>query len=194
MFKKREIGVILALVAMLSVSTAQAHGLASDGAGFLGGFFHPVLGLDHVLVMLTVGLLGAQQGGRAVWRLPLAFAAMLFLGAMLALTGPALPTLEAGITTSVVALGLLLAIAPHIAPSLSLGLAGAFALFHGYAHGAAMLQMVPAFSYLLGLVIATAVLPLAGIALGGELRRAGGQWLLRCAGAVIACSGMLLWA
>jgi len=194
MHYKREIGVILTLAAMLTVPAAQAHGLGTDGAGFLAGLSHPVLGLDHVLGMLAVGLWGAQQGGRAVWRLPLAFAGMMFVGAALAPTGLVLPAVEVGVTASVVVLGLMLAAAARTAPSASLALVGTFALFHGYAHAVEIPQMNPVFSYALGLLTTTALLQLAGIALGREFRRANGEHLLRWGGAAIACGGMLLLA
>lgn len=196
MHNKREIGVVLTLAAMITVPAAQAHGFGADGAGFLPGLSHPVLGLDHVLAMLAVGLWAAQQGGRALWRLPLAFAAMMIAGAGLAQAGLALPVVEAGIATSVVVLGLLLTTAARVAPSVSLALVGAFAVFQGYAHVVEMPQIVPALSYGLGLVVTTAVLHLAGVALGSALvlRGASGQRLVHWGGAAIASGGMLLWA
>ena len=40
------------------------------GGGILSGFLHPLLGLDHLLAMLAVGILSAQIGGRALWSVP----------------------------------------------------------------------------------------------------------------------------
>jgi urease accessory protein len=94
----------------------------------------------------------------------------------------------------VVVFGLLLVAAARTTPSVSLALVGAFALFHGYAHAVAMPQMAPAFTYWLGLLIATAVLQLSGIALGSEFGGARSRKLLRWGGAAIACGGMLLFA
>lgn len=192
MHKQREIGVIFFLSTILTVPAAQAHGLGPDGAGLLAGLSHPVLGLDHVLAMLAVGLWGAQQGGYAAWRLPLAFTGMMIVGTVLALTGFVLPAAEAGVMASVVVLGLLLLAAARIKPAAGLVLVGAFALFHGNVHALEMPQMIPAFTYGLGLLITTALLQLAGFAIGREFRHACGRWLLRWSGAAIACSGMLL--
>jgi len=192
MHNKREIGVVLALAAMLTVPAAEAHDLGSGG--LLAGVAHPFLGLDHVLAMLAVGLWAAQQGGRAPWRLPLAFAAMMTVGAALAVAGLVLPAVEAGLVASVVVLGLLLAAAVRLAPSLGLALVATFAVFHGYAHALEMPQAVSTLSYGLGLVMTTAVLQVAGLALASALRGASGERSLRWGGAAIASAGLLLWA
>lgn len=194
MHYKREIGVALTLAAMITMPAAQAHGVAAEGAGFLAGLSHPILGLDHLLAMLAVSLWTARQGGRALWRLPLAFVVMMIAGVGLALAGLALPAVEAGIATSLLVLGLLLATAARVAPSMSLALIGTFAVFHGHAHGAEIPQIAPVLSYGLGLVVTTAVLQLTGIALGSGLRGASGERLVRWGGAAIASGGLLLWA
>ena len=43
----------------------QAHEIG--GSGFGSGILHPVLGIDHFLAMLSVGIWSAQIGGRAIW-------------------------------------------------------------------------------------------------------------------------------
>ena len=48
--------------------------------GAVEGFLHPLLGLDHLLAMLTVGLLSAQLGGRAIWTVPTAFVSVMAIG------------------------------------------------------------------------------------------------------------------
>ena len=52
---------------------AEAHVAGGVPGGFAGGLAHPLTGPDHFLAMLAVGIWGAQMGGRAVWRLPVAF-------------------------------------------------------------------------------------------------------------------------
>lgn len=192
MQNKRAIAVILTLTAMLAAPAAHAHGLQSEGAGFLAGLSHPVLGVDHMLAMLAVSLWGAQQDRCHLWRLPLGFTAMMIVGAALALTGIALPAVETGIITSLVVLGLLLATAIRVSAPVSLALVGTFALFHGFAHAAAMPPLLPASSYIPGLLVTTAVLQWAGISLAREFRPTGGQRMLRWSGAAIAGVGVLL--
>ncbi len=40
---------------------------------FKAGIYHPVLGLDHLLVMASVGVIPHQMGGRAIWAVPTTF-------------------------------------------------------------------------------------------------------------------------
>jgi len=64
----------ITLVALLSPTAAFAHSGHSDG-GLLTGILHPITGLDHMAAMVAVGLWAALMGGKAMWRLPLAFMA-----------------------------------------------------------------------------------------------------------------------
>ena len=41
--------------------------------GFYDGISHPVLGLDHFLAMVSVGIVSAQIGGKAIWTVPANF-------------------------------------------------------------------------------------------------------------------------
>ncbi|WP_415398689.1 HupE/UreJ family protein [Synechococcus sp. W4D4] len=47
-------------LSLLSVLPAGAHGTADHGV--LGGALHPLLGLDHLLMLVAVGLCAAQAG------------------------------------------------------------------------------------------------------------------------------------
>ena len=51
---------------IINPSAANAHSFFSK-EGFYDGISHPVLGLDHFLAMISVGILSAQIGGRAIW-------------------------------------------------------------------------------------------------------------------------------
>ena len=51
-----------------------------NGSGFGAGFTHPVLGLDHLLAMLSVGILSAQIGGKAIWTVPAIFVTLMWIG------------------------------------------------------------------------------------------------------------------
>ena len=55
---------------------AMAHTGGAEAGGWVAGLMHPLLGLDHLLAMFAVGMLGARMGGRALWRLPLLFVGM----------------------------------------------------------------------------------------------------------------------
>ena len=173
----------------LALSPTLAHAHPGHAAvDFAGGFAHPLLGPDHLLAMLAVGLWAAQLGGRARWFVPAAFVSVMTLGAALGMTGAHLPLVEQGIIASVLVLGVLIAAAARLPLAASVALVGVFALFHGFAHGAEM----PASANGLGFVLATAALHAVGLALGataGKFARI--EWV-RFAGAAMAVTAVFL--
>ncbi|HLP97430.1 MAG TPA: HupE/UreJ family protein [Sideroxyarcus sp.] len=173
-------------------SAAYAHAVAGDAGGFLHGLAHPVGGLDHVCAMFAVGLWAAQMNGRAIWLLPLAFVAAMVLGGVLGMSAVALPLAEPGIILSLLVLGLLIAAAVRLPLSVGAMLAGSFAIFHGYAHGAEMPHAVSASAYALGFVLATAALHASGIFAALTLKALGRAQLLRYSGAGVVLCGVYL--
>ncbi len=177
-----------------STAPAFAHLDPEEHGSFMAGFSHPLFGLDHILVMVAVGLWAAQIGGRALQAVPAAFVAMMAAGFGLAVAGLPLPFVEPVILASVVALGLLVAIAARLDVALSAVIVAVFALFHGHAHGGE-LGVAGAMPFAAGFVVATALLHGAGIALGlgiGIGRIAGGGTLTRILGGATALAGMAL--
>ena len=49
--------------------------------GFFDGISHPVLGFDHFLAMVSVGIISAQIGARAIWTIPTTFVFIMIIGA-----------------------------------------------------------------------------------------------------------------
>lgn len=182
----------------LSIATGSA--LAHTGVdvhqhvGFMAGFLHPFSGLDHMAVMLAIGLwsaLVAKQLGREMLWGPLGFANMLLAGAALGLQGVQIPAVEPMVAASLVGAGLLvLTRTPLRGPGAAL-LAGGFALFHGLAHGYELADNVSAFQALAGMVSATLLLHSMGLALGWTLRGAR-AWVPRLLGGAIAAVGSAL--
>jgi urease accessory protein len=186
MMTQRITGLILALCL---ASPAFAH---TDGAGggLIAGLLHPLTGPDHVVAMVAVGLWGGILGGAAIWQLPVLFPiVMAFAGALGALAVP-LPAVETGIALSGVILGLMVLFMVRPPMAVAAGLVGAFAVFHGHAHGAELPESANAFAYALGFVVATGALHLAGIAFGTLIRSPAGLIAVRTAGAVIALIGV----
>jgi urease accessory protein len=146
--------------------------------------------MDHVLAMVTVGLLAALLGKRALWAVPASFVAMMLVGGLLGLAGIEVPAVEAGILASIVVLGLVVATGKTWSVGPAVGLVGMFALFHGYAHGAEMPIGVGALSYSLGFMGATALLHGAGIIIG--LTAVKHRQIIRLAGAASALAGVAL--
>lgn len=167
-----------------------------DG-GIYAGLLHPVLGLDHLLAMVTVGLLSAQMGGRAIWTVPATFVAVMAAGGLLGIVNMPLPFVEYGIALSVVALGIALVVPKKLPVVALMILVGVFALFHGHAHGtelpAVSETVLDISTYVIGFLIATAGLHLIG-ALIGQIAESTpkGVNALRFSGAVIAIAGVIL--
>ncbi|HEV7248724.1 MAG TPA: HupE/UreJ family protein [Shinella sp.] len=185
--------IALALAALAATAApALAHLDPQEHGSFMAGVSHPLFGLDHILVMVAVGLWAAQIGGRALWAVPTAFVATMALGFGLALAGIDLPFVEPAILASVVALGLLVAMAVKLDTVVSAAIVAVFALFHGHAHGGE-LGSAGALSFGIGFVIATALLHGAGIGLGlGIARLSGGAIAARIIGGATALAGLAL--
>jgi urease accessory protein len=178
----------IALTALcLFAGTASAHTGSHTVTGFVSGLAHPLLGLDHVLAMVAIGLWAAQQGGRALWAVPAAFVSAMVLGGVLAMSGLALPHGETAIALSVLVLGLLIATRRQWAVKAGMALAAGFAVFHGYAHGLEMPLATSPALYGLGFVLAT--LGLHGLGIAGSLI---GRHAVQVAGAGIAVTGLAL--
>ena len=185
--------ILLALAALLvTTAPAFAHLNPDEHGSFMAGFSHPLFGLDHILVMVAVGLWAAQIGGKALWGVPAAFVTTMAIGFGLALSGVDLPFVEPAILASVVALGLLVAMAVKLDMVASAAIVAVFALFHGHAHGGE-LGSAGALQFGVGFVAATALLHIAGIGLGlGIARLSGGAIAARIIGAVTALAGLVL--
>src|SRR3546814_8398627 len=69
---------LCALALAATIPPAFAHpGHAGEAGALIAGFAHPLLGLDHVLAMVAVGLWAAFLGGRDVWIVPTAFVSVM---------------------------------------------------------------------------------------------------------------------
>jgi urease accessory protein len=87
-------------------------------------------------------------------------------------------------------LGMMVAMAARPPLSVAALIVGAFAIFHGYAHGAELPPGADAVAFSAGFVIATGLLHLAGIAFGLLARWPSGRIAVRMAGAAIAVAGL----
>lgn len=169
---------------------ANAH--PGHGGGYMAGMAHPFLGLDHLLAMIAVGAWAYQLGGRAKWLVPASFVALMAVAGGLGMEGFSLPMVEAGIATSVLLLGLLIAFSVKVSPVFGAGIVGLFAISHGFAHGVEMPALGEPWQYALGFVLSTAVLHGGGLLLGRGLQKQA-LWL-RAVGALVAASGVWMMA
>jgi urease accessory protein len=165
---------------------AGAHTGLGDAHTFTAGVLHPFAGLDHLLAAFAVGLWATLSGARRPLLLPVAFVATMAAAALVGASGVRLPYVEPALAATVVALGLLIALTVQTSTAVGAALVAAFAAVHGYAHGAEGGAAAP---YLAGLIVATALLHLAGIAAGLAFRAVDRPLLVRTAGAAVVVLG-----
>ena len=143
--------------------------------GFYDGLSHPVLGIDHFLAMVSVGVVSAQIGGRAIWTIPATFVLMMIVGGIVGmlvevfffdLEEPVFVVVEYGIVFSVILLGLAIAIEKKISTNIIMIFICFFGLCHGLAHGMEMPWAVNPILFALGFASGTATLHLFGVGIG----------------------------
>lgn len=183
----------LAALALGLPALAQAHTGAvahtHDASSFVAGLLHPLTGLDHLAAMVALGVWSALAL-RRVWLAPAAFVLMLAVGAVAGLQGLSVPAVEPMIASSLLVLGLLVAVRRSLPLPAALALAGFFAFFHGAAHGQE-LAALNAWPALAGMLLATAALHALGIVLGRQLFTRQ-RWLAPTAGSAVALLGSVL--
>lgn len=186
--KKTLLGVMLTLVA----APAMAHTGHGAAGGFVHGFGHPLLGADHLLAMLAVGLWSGLVLRSRVWSGAAVFMSAMMVGGAIALAGYALPAVEGMILASVLLFGAMVLVSrrgqPACLTGLSLAAIGFFAASHGFAHVNEMSGMFV--TYLVGFLISTAGLHLVGMAIARLV--AGRPMVQHALGGAIVLSGLTL--
>ena len=84
----------------------HAHDITGK-IGFYDGLSHPVLGIDHLLAMISIGIISAQIGGKAIWTAPITFVTIMTIGGLFgfSLIIQEFYFVEVGIIFSVILLG-----------------------------------------------------------------------------------------
>lgn len=179
----------IAIPLALGSSPAFAHSEGGVAHGIWHGLQHPISGWDHLVAMVAVGLWGAFLGKRAMLLLPVVFPAVMAAGAALAVAGVPIPAVEIGIPVSAIVLGLAVALALRPPFWVASVIVGAFAIFHGHAHGAEIPTAAGPVAYAIGVVTATVLLHWLGIGLGLLTRWDAGRMAVRAAGVGVAVVG-----
>lgn len=158
----------LSLIGLLSLSALPAYAHTGAGAvhGLLDGLSHPLLGVDHLSVMLAIGLWAAMRGGKSLWLLPMAFLTAMAAGAGLAMLGVTITAAESWVAASVIAAGILVWRDVRMSSALAVALTAVFALTHGYVHAMELTSGTDALGYALGFLLTTAILHGLGVAIG----------------------------
>ena len=182
----------LIFFSVLLVGSAIVFGVipAALGTGDLAkGYNHPVVGTDHLLAMIAVGLLSVQMvpsnGDRtSVWLVPLCFVLVLGLGGGIGLAGVSLDwavnlplgwlfnlvgieaaPVEVVILMSMVVLGLIIMSQARLPLWAGLLAVAFFAIYHGHAHGQEMGNK-GALGYFSGFMLASTVIHVLGVVIG----------------------------
>ena len=171
-----------------------AHNITGK-IGFYDGLSHPVLGLDHLLAMICVGILSAQIGGKAIWTLPTTFVTIMTIGGLLGflLIIDEFYFVEVGIVFSVILLGFGISIEKKIPVKLIMIFVGIFGLFHGIAHGLEVPAAANPILFVLGFIFGTTTLHLLGVAIGYfSIKKTISLILLRLTGVSFSIYGIYL--
>ena len=163
--------------------------------GFYDGISHPVLGFDHFLAMISVGIVSAQIGGRAIWTIPTTFVAIMTIGGLFGffLIVDEFFFVEVGIIFSVILLGFGISIEKKIPTMLIMIFVGIFGLFHGIAHGIEVPAAANPLLFVLGFICGTSALHLFGVGIGYfSIKTKISLILLRITGLLFAVYGIYL--
>ena len=160
---------VLALGTLLLPVVALAHS-ETDGSGFVSGFLHPIFGYDHLLAMLSVGIVSAQLGGRAIWTVPAVFVLSMIAGGVIGVLQIPLPFVEHGVALSVIVLGIGIIFAQKQRNVMLIMLfVSFFGMLHGHAHGVEMPKSASPVYYSFGFVTSTSLIHLLGVFVGYTL-------------------------
>lgn len=182
------------LTGLLLIPTAVFAHTEGDGQGFISGILHPVLGYDHLLAMLSVGILSAQLGGNRIWTVPSLFVLSMVAGGILGFNHVLFPFVEAGVACSVIVLGVGIMLAHKETNVILIMLFVAFfGALHGHAHGVEMPKAASPVFYSFGFVVSTSLIHLLGVFVGHTLTvQEKLQRALTFVGAMVSGAGLFI--
>lgn len=134
--------------------------------GFFEGMMHPIVGLDHLLAMLCVGMISSRIGGKAIWQVPTCFVVVMTLGCLIGFFDTTAPLIEPLISLSVIVFGALFLFPKWLTMPATFITVAIFALAHGIAHGKEMPIFVLPEIYIAGFMIATIGIHIFGVGIG----------------------------
>jgi urease accessory protein len=144
---------------------AAAHTGVGATDDFVSGLMHPWQGLDHIIVMVAIGLWGCLLIKRLVWQLPASFLLAMLGGAAINLQGLSLSFAEQWVNLSVIVFSLIVVFKPSLSSIVAIGIASFFAIYHGYVHTSEIEVGANKSNYIAGFLVSTTILHGLGIAL-----------------------------
>lgn len=151
------VSLMLGINLFLNIKPAFAHHAtggklpANFAEGFISGLAHPVIGIDHLVFVIAIGLLAALSNKLGIV-IPAAFVTATAIGTGIHLLSINLPAPELIISASVLAMGIFLARENQTNLGLLTALAAIAGVFHGYAYGESIVgaEMTTLVAYLGG--------------------------------------------
>lgn len=186
--KKVLVGVLLGFISQASF----AHtGNGIEGSMF-AGLLHPFTGIDHLLVMLVVGLLIGSWSGTQQARGIAGFGAVFLVAMILGIMTTTYLSLEFMLAASVVVAGLLLVIRSTLGTSPMMLFVLAAAGLHGYVHGTETAS-ANALAWMAGVIISVVSLTTVAMLIGKlASQRALLQSGVRLLGYIVMTAGVAL--
>lgn len=193
------VAIATGIALLLIASPAMAHHLM-DGRtpsnffeGFITGLAHPIIGLDHLAFIVSVGLVSAVK--RQGILIPIAFVLSAMAGAGLHLAQLNVPGVELFVSGSILLFGILLVRKDSPNTAVVMALAAIAGIFHGYAYAESIFgaEMTPILAYLLGFTAIQLIVAIAAFWIGNNVLQRHSQQhtpVLRSAGLVICGVGL----
>ncbi len=189
------------LVALLSLFASAAHAHHPLGGampetlinGLLSGFGHPVIGPDHLMFILALGVTATLTStGLAI---PLAFIAASTMGVLIHAANLLIPLAEPLVAATLLGVGAIFMTGRQLPNSIWLTVAVLSGIVHGYAFGEAIIGAERAVigAYLLGLAIVQFALAAGMAALARAVLQTDGfaSYRLKAAGGALVAMGLL---
>lgn len=168
------------------------HASITDG-GFMDGLSHPISGLDHLLAMLSVGIVSNMLSKRHLYFLPLAFVSSMILGGILGFSQIPVYFTEIAICLSVFTLSIMIFIAKKNTPPLLIYIfTSVFGIAHGYAHGIETPYTSHAVNYISGFAMTTSFVHILGIYISTMTEKIMGGKLIKGYALLTAIIGVYL--
>lgn len=149
------LGAIVATLCEMSPPALAHHVMDSKmpstfTEGLMSGFGHPIIGIDHLLFIIGVGLLAGVLGRK--FMVPVAFIAGTLAGAVVHLAGVNIGFAELAILASVALMAVAVFTSVRMPALLTAGLVAAAGVFHGYAYAESIFgaEPMPLYAYLAG--------------------------------------------
>ena len=180
----------LSLLLLLLPTMVFAHG--SHGSGFMAGFTHPILGIDHNVALLGTGFLGYLLNQKQWFLYPLAFILLMAIGGYLGIGQEATVAIEKFIAFTSIFIGLTIGFRFQFNKIVGIGLMGLFGFAHGFAHGAEMPEDTTAVQYISGFVVGAILLAVIGWGIANLVnRQSNTQRLITFLGGILAGAGLI---